>query len=40
MKKFLSIALAAIGAVVGTVASSGCVFALLDEPEMPASLID
>jgi cyclic lactone autoinducer peptide len=40
MKKFLSIALAAIGAVVGTVASSGCVLALLDEPEMPASLID
>lgn len=39
MKKFLSIALAAIGAVVGTVASSGCVLALLDEPEMPNSLI-
>ncbi len=40
MKKFLSIALAAIGAVVGTVAYSGCAFLLLDEPEMPASLID
>ena len=40
MKNILSIALAAIGADVGTVASSGCVLALLDEPEMPASLID
>lgn len=40
MKKFLSIALAAIGAIVGTVATSGCVFLLLDEPEMPESLID
>lgn len=40
MKKFLSIALAAIGVVVGTVATSGCLFLLLDEPEIPASLID
>lgn len=40
MKKFLSVALAAIGAVVGTVATSGCIALLLDEPEMPASLID
>lgn len=40
MKKFLSIALAAIGAVVGTVATSGCIVLLLDEPEMPDSLID
>ena len=40
MKKFLSIALAAIGGVVGTVATSGCIIMLLDEPEMPASLID
>ncbi len=40
MKKFLSIALAAIGAVVGTLATSGCLFLLLDEPEMPVSLID
>ena len=40
MKKFLSIALAAIGAVVGTVATSGCMVLLLDEPEMPDSLID
>ena len=40
MKKFLSIALATIGAVVGTVATSGCIALLLDEPVMPASLID
>ena len=40
MKKFLSVALAAIGAVVGTVATSGCIVLLLDEPEMPASIID
>lgn len=40
MKKFLSIALAAIGAVVGSVATSGCMVLLLDEPEMPTSLID
>lgn len=40
MKKFLSIALATIGAVIGTVATSGCFVLLLDEPEMPDSLID
>ena len=38
MKKILGIALAAIGTIVGTVATSGCIFALLDEPEMPESL--
>lgn len=40
MKKVLAIALSAVGAVLGTVATSGCVFVLLDEPEMPKSLID
>lgn len=40
MKKVFSIALAAIGAFIGTVATSGCVLALFDEPEMPKSLID
>lgn len=40
MKKALAIALSAVGAVLGTVATSGCVFVLLDEPEMPKSLID
>ena len=40
MKKALAIALSAIGAVLGTVATTGCFLALLDEPEMPKSLID
>ena len=40
MKKALAIALSAVGAVLGTVATSGCVMVLLDEPEMPNSLID
>lgn len=40
MKKVLAIALSAVGAVLGTVATTGCVFVLLDEPEMPKSLID
>lgn len=40
MKKALAITLSAIGAVLGTVATSGCVMVFLDEPEMPRSLID
>lgn len=40
MKKALAIALSAVGAVIGTVATTGCLFVLLDEPEMPRSLID
>lgn len=40
MKKALAIALSAVGTVLGTVATTGCVFALFDEPEMPKSLID
>jgi len=40
MKKALAIALSAIGAVIGTVATTGCFAVLLDEPEMPRSLID
>lgn len=40
MKKALAITLSVIGAVLGTVATSGCLFALLDEPEIPRSLID
>lgn len=40
MKKALAIALSAIGAIIGTVATTGCVVVLLDEPEMPKSLID
>ena len=40
MKKALAIALSAIGAVLGIVATTGCFAVLLDEPEMPRSLID
>lgn len=40
MKKALAITLSAIGAVLGTVATSGCIMVLLDEPEMPRFLID
>lgn len=40
MKKVLAIALSTIGAVLGTVATTGCLLVLLDEPEMPRSLID
>lgn len=40
MKKALAIALSAIGAVLGTIATSGCILALFDEPEMPRSLVD
>ena len=38
MKKVFAIALATIAAAVGTAASTGCAFALIDEPEMPESL--
>lgn len=40
MKKALAITLSVIGAVLGTVATTGCAFVLFDEPEMPRSLID
>lgn len=40
MKKVLAITLSAVGAILGTIATSGCFLALLDEPEMPKSLID
>ena len=40
MKKTLAFALSAIGTILGTVATTGCVVVLLDEPEMPKSLID
>ena len=40
MKKALAIALSAIGAVLGTVATTGCIMVIFDEPEMPRSLID
>lgn len=40
MKKALAIALSAVGAILGTVATSGCLFGLFDEPEMPRSFVD
>ena len=40
MKKALAIALSAVGAVLGTVATSGCIMVLFDQPEIPRSLID
>lgn len=40
MKKALAITLSAIGAILGTVATSGCIMVLFDEPEIPRSLID
>ena len=38
MKKVFSIALAAVAAAFSTAATSGCIVAFLDEPEMPESL--
>lgn len=40
MKKVLAIALSAVGAILGTIATTGCIVLLFDEPEMPRSLID
>lgn len=40
MKKVLAITLSAVGAILGTVATTGCVMVIFDEPEMPRSLID
>ena len=38
MKKLLVSALIAIGTAIGTIGSSGCIFACFDEPDMPESL--
>ena len=38
MKKVFALALTALAAAVGTAATTGCFFALIDEPEMPESL--
>ena len=35
MKKFLAIALTSIAAFIGTVATTGCIAVIFDEPEMP-----
>ncbi len=39
MKLFYSV-LAAIGALAATVGTQGCLYFLLDEPEMPRGLLD
>lgn len=39
MKKVFALALTAIAAFIGTIATTGCVVVLIDEPEMPESLI-
>ena len=38
MKKVFAIVLTAIAATIGTAATTGCVLAIIDEPEMPESL--
>ena len=38
MKKLFGVALAVVGTIIGSVATSGCFFVLFDEPEMPESL--
>ena len=39
MKKALAIALTSIAAFIGTVATTGCIIVLIDEPEMPEELL-
>ena len=39
MKKVLAIALTTIAAAIGTIATTGCIIVLIDEPEMPDSLL-
>lgn len=38
MKKILGVALAVVGTIIGSVATSGCAWVLFDEPEMSDSL--
>jgi hypothetical protein len=38
MKKILAAALVAIGSIVGTLSTTGCMMLFLDEPEYPESL--
>ena len=38
MKKVFAIVLTAVAAAFSTAATTGCVMAILDEPEMPESL--
>lgn len=38
MKKILGVALAVVGTIIGSVATSGCMWVLFDEPEISESL--
>lgn len=40
MKKLLAYFVAALGIMVSSSASMGCVLAFIDEPEMPKSMIE
>jgi len=40
MKKLFAMALAALGAIVAGAATTACVIAIVDEPTMPASMLD
>ena len=40
MKKYLSMLLGAVGLMVAGIATTGCWLLVIDEPEMPRSLID
>lgn len=38
MKKFIGLALAAIGGIIGSIGTSACLFVVFDEPVYPESL--
>ncbi len=40
MKKYLSLLLGAVGLIVAGVATTGCWVVVIDEPEMPKSLLN
>jgi cyclic lactone autoinducer peptide len=40
MKKIVAMLMLALGLVASTAASTGCMIVLVDEPEMPASMIN
>lgn len=39
MKKVFALALTTLAAVIGTAAATGCIIVLIDEPDMPDSLL-
>lgn len=39
MKKFIAMALAAVGVIAAGAASAACIVIVLDEPEMPKSML-